>query len=334
MKKEYKINTLFFLIGIGIFTFLIIRFGIVNILNEIAQIGVWFIPIIFIWMIIYSLNTIAWKIIIGNHLKVNFLQLVSLKISSFALNYITPVIALGGEPWKVMNIKRLIGIERASSSVILYDLMHILSHFFFWTFTLFIIFFTVKPTLATYIVLGVVLAFLISIILIIYKWYKKWIVFSFIHFLNKIPLLKKVAAKLSKQEDTLEEIERQIVAFYNTRRKEFYLSLGMEFFARIVGAIEFFLIMRAIQIDINFFEAIYISAATSLLTNLVGFVPLQLGTREGSLYLVYESLKLAPAQGIVVSLATRVREFFFIFFGLILMRINPLTKPVEDESHS
>ena len=116
MKKEYKINTLFFLIGIGIFTFLIIRFGIVNILNEIAQIGVWFIPIIFIWMIIYSLNTIAWKIIIGNHLKVNFLQLVSLKISSFALNYITPVIALGGEPWKVMNIKRLIGIERASQS--------------------------------------------------------------------------------------------------------------------------------------------------------------------------------------------------------------------------
>ncbi|HQN98371.1 MAG TPA: lysylphosphatidylglycerol synthase domain-containing protein, partial [Bacteroidales bacterium] len=283
---------------------------------------------------IYCMNTLAWKKIIGNHLNVNFFQLVSLKISSFALNYITPVIALGGEPWKVMNIKRLIGIERASSSVILYDLMHILSHFFFWTFTLFLIFFTVKPTLATYIVLGVVFIFLISLILIIYNWYKKGIVFSFINFLNKIPFLKKLAANLAKQGETLEEIERQIVEFYKTRRKDFYASLAYEFFARIIGSIEFFLIMQAIQIDINLFEAIYISAATSLLSNLVGFVPMQLGTREGSLYLVYESLKLAPEQGIVVGLATRVREFFFIFVGLILMRINPLSKPIEDESIS
>ncbi|GAB6279860.1 MAG: lysylphosphatidylglycerol synthase transmembrane domain-containing protein [Lentimicrobium sp.] len=334
MKKDYKINTIFFAVGIGIFSFLVIRFGIVKLIKEIAQIGLWFIPIIIVWMVIYCMNTLAWKKIIGNHLNVNFFQLVSLKISSFALNYITPVIALGGEPWKVMNIKRLIGIERASSSVILYDLMHILSHFFFWTFTLFLIFFTVKPTLATYIVLGVVFIFLISLILIIYNWYKKGIVFSFINFLNKIPFLKKLAANLAKQGETLEEIERQIVEFYKTRRKDFYASLAYEFFARIIGSIEFFLIMQAIQIDINLFEAIYISAATSLLSNLVGFVPMQLGTREGSLYLVYESLKLAPEQGIVVGLATRVREFFFIFVGLILMRINPLSKPIEDESIS
>jgi hypothetical protein len=170
-------------------------------------------------------------------------------------------------------------------------MMHILSHFFFWVSAIFLVVFNIKPTKGAYIFLGVLLLFMLWVIAIIYRWYKKGIVFSFMHFLKKIPLLKKTAAKILEKEKTLQKLKIRLFAFYNTRRKGFYYTLGFEYLSRLIGSLEFYFIMRALGLNIDFLQAVYISAASSLLANIMFFMPLQFGTREGSLYLVYDSLR-------------------------------------------
>ncbi len=122
-----------------------------------------------------------------------------MKITGFALNYLTPVVALAGEPWKVMNVKKLIGVEKASASVILYNMMHILSHFFFWVSAIVLVIFNIKPTRGAYIFLGVLLIIMLWIIAIIYRWYKMGLFFPLCTFLKKLPLLKAPAVQNFKQ---------------------------------------------------------------------------------------------------------------------------------------
>ncbi|NLH51610.1 MAG: UPF0104 family protein [Bacteroidales bacterium] len=322
MSKDTRNNLIFFLVGLVLLSWMVYDFGVERLLRELFKVGWWILPIIGLWLVIYILNTSAWNVILGRNCHVRFGKLLSMKITGFALNYLTPVVALAGEPWKVMNVKKLIGVEKASASVILYNMMHILSHFFFWVSAIVLVIFNIKPTRGAYIFLGVLLIIMLWIIAIIYRWYKNGIVFSFMHFLKKLPLLKAPAARILSKEKILTEIENQVVAFYNTRRKAFYYTLGFEYASRLIGSLEFYLIMRALGLNIDILQAVYISAASSLLANIMFFMPLQLGTREGSLYLVYESLRFPPGQGVLVSIVTRIREFFWILLGLLLMKFS------------
>lgn len=328
--KNKHLNLIFLVIGSIILAALLWEFGFENLVTNIRITGWWLVPILAIWLVIYIMNTLAWRVIIGNTSRVNFVKLLSLKITGFSINYVTPVVGLAGEPWKILNIRQLIGIEKASSSVILYNMIHFLSHFYFWVTALLLILFSTKLDTMSLLLFGFVLLLLLSVIGLFYLWHSRGIVHSFIRLIDKLPVLKKIAEKTKYHEESLNKIENQIVELYQHRRKAFYYSLIVEYSARIIGSLEFFFIMRAINADISFLQSVYISAASSLLANLFFFVPLQLGTREGSLYLVYQGLKFTPSLGIYVSFVTRIREFFWILIGLILLRINLIGKNAHE----
>lgn len=320
--KTQKFNIAFFIFGIAMLTYLVLDFGLARIMENIIRTGWWFIPILGIWFVIYMMNTLAWHYIIGHGHNSNFREILRLMISGFAINYITPVVGLAGEPYKVINISTKIGIHKASSSVILYNMMHILSHFYFWLATIVLVVAFTSLTLSAYIISGICFLVLIFFIIIFYAWHRKGVVYTLLGFLSRIPFLKKSIKRLQEKNETLNQIDDQIRYLYNRRKKSFYIILGIEFIARIIGSFEFYFIMKAIGHDVSIMEAIYISAASSLMANLFFFIPLQLGTREGSLYLVFDSLRLTPELGVFVSLVTRIREFFWILVGLILMRIT------------
>jgi hypothetical protein len=47
-----------------------------------------------------------------------------------------------------------------------------------------------------------------------------------------------------------------------------------------------------------------------------------LGTREGGLVLILEGLKYASGVGVYVGLINRIREFFWIFVGLVFIQFR------------
>lgn len=321
MSKKSKI--ILFLVGIAIFIYLVLDFGLNNILINLQKTGWYFIPVIGIWAFVYLFNTFAWQLIIGNgKSQIPFHKILSITISGFALNYITPSVAVGGEPYRIAVLKNLIGTSKAVSVTLLYTMIHIMSSFVFWILIILLALFSVPLSVANKIILIFILIIFSAIVYFFITRHKKGVAKALINFTLKIPYIKKITTKYANKSESIEKIDEQITELYLKRRKNFYQALSWETFARIVASVENLFILKAIGINITFSEALYINAVSSFIINIFFFMPLELGSREGGLVLVLKTIKISSSLGIYLGLVNRIRELFWVLVGLILITLS------------
>ncbi|MGB3064448.1 lysylphosphatidylglycerol synthase transmembrane domain-containing protein [Sphingobacterium thalpophilum] len=323
-SKVYKV--LFMLIGIGTLAYMIHAMGIQEIWNNLEKIGWWFLPVLGSWAILYWMNALAFKAIIQEPLlrqtDVPFWKVLQLTVSGYAINYITPFVALGGEPYRIMELKNYVGGSKAGSSVLLYGVMHILSHILFWVASVFLILWFVPASTLVNLACAVIVVMAIVCTWLFTRFYKKGITVSLLTTLSRLPMVgKKINAVLQAKFETLNDVDQQVRNLFQNRRDRFYVALFWEFFARVVGCFEIYFIGLALAIDIDFVDAMIISSGSSLFANLVFFFPMQLGTREGGLAMAVMSIGLPASVGIFMGIVTRIREIVWIMIGLGWMSI-------------
>ena len=325
MKEKFRNIFWFF----GIFAIVVMLFTFDMDYEELWQnlrkAGIWFPAVILLWVFIYCLNAWSWFIIIrdGKHAKIPFWKVYKLTISGFALNYATPVGLMGGEPYRIMELTPYVGASKATSSVILYVMMHIFSHFCFWLASA-ILYVLVEPmNWGMGIVLSVVVAACLLAIYFFVKGYRNGMAVRSLRILGHVPFVKKWAQRFAvEKKESLERVDAQIAELHRQRKTTFYASLGLEFTARVVGCLEVYFILNILTSDVSFLACILIMAFTSLFANLFFFSPMQLGAREGGFALATGGLAIPSAFGIYTGLITRVRELIWIVIGVLLMKVG------------
>lgn len=318
----YKIILL--IIGLVTLAAMVNSIGIEEIWLNIQQMGYWFVPVIGSWLLIYLFNAWAFYVIIYEPkypaTKLPFWQVFKLTVSGYAINYITPFVSLGGEPYRVMELEKSVGLKKATSSVLLYGLMHMFSHVLFWLASVILI--VAFVPMNQIIIGGGIALFVIGSVLIYWfiRVYKKGFTVSSIRTLAKVPFLKKKMTKLlTEKQAFLEGTDEQIRELYADRKPIFFQSLAFEFIARVIGCAEIYYTAMAIGLEMSWVEALVVSSGSSLFANLIFFFPMQLGTREGGLALALKSIGLAGSHGIFIGVITRIREIVWIIIGLTLM---------------
>ncbi|MFD2556470.1 lysylphosphatidylglycerol synthase transmembrane domain-containing protein [Sphingobacterium tabacisoli] len=322
MGKAAKI--VFFTLGIGVLVYMVYAIGLEDIWSNLKQIGWWFLPVMLSWLLIYLMNAFAFRDIIYEstkpETKMPFLKIFQLIVSGYAINYITPFVALGGEPYRIMELKRYVGSAKAGSSVLLYTMMHILSHLAFWVLSVGLILWFVP---SSSLVLGTCVIIIVLAVFLtwwFYRVYQKGVAVSLIRSMSRLPLLgTKIRLFGQREEVMLRDIDNHIKELYGEHRTKFYSSLAWEFFARIVGCAEIYFIAIALGLDMTYIEALVVSSGSSLFANLIFFFPMQLGTREGGMAMAMASVGYAASAGIFIGLVTRIRELAWIAIGLIMM---------------
>ncbi|NOX19155.1 MAG: flippase-like domain-containing protein [Chlorobi bacterium] len=321
--RNAKVKTIFFIVGFALFLYLINRFGIENILVNIRKTGWWLLPITGIWAFVYLLNAQAWSLVIKSFKhKISFKDIFSISLSGFAINYITPVVNLGGEPYKIMALKERLGLNGSVASVILYSMLHFLSSFVFWFLAIILAAVSLPLTNDLRLILAAAFLFTLAGVWFFYKRHKNGVFNSLLNLIKKLPFTAKLSEKMKLKEESLNKIDSQIIELYTKQRGTFFASLFLETFARIVASVEYIFILRAIGIDIGLEDAIYINAFSSLILNLFFFIPMGLGVREGSLFLIMGGLNITSAIGVYIGLVNRIREFFWILIGLLLIQFR------------
>lgn len=325
MKNSYR--NIFFLIGVIAIVIMLFTFDMKydELLNNLKRAGFWFPVVVLLWVFIYMINAVSWYMIIHDNKEnhVPYLKVYKFTITGFALNYATPFGFMGGEPYRIIELTPYVGVSKATSSVILYVMMHIFAHLCFWFSSIFLFIFMYSVNIGTGIILTFAGGFCLFLIYFFIKGYKNGMAVKTLRLCKKTPFLKKWATHFAEEKkEMLERIDSQIAELHKQRKKTFYTTLFLEFTTRILGSLEVFFILKILTPDVNFLTCILIMAFTSLISNIFFFFPMQLGVREGGFAISTGELALTGAFGIYIGLITRVRELIWIGIGMLLMKVG------------
>lgn len=326
MKKKYQ--NAFLLFGLAVLALMVSQLHFDEVWAGVRRAGYWFLAVVLLWAVLYLFNTAAWRVIIANiaprdkH-KVGFWWLYKITVTGFALNYATPGGLMGGEPYRIMSLAPKIGTEKASASVLLYAMTHIFSHFWFWLSSAALYAVTQPMNVFMSVLLSAVALFCAVALWLFLKGYRHGIVVSIMGLLRRFPLVKRKAQPFfESHKEKLQNIDRDMTMLRNSNPRSFMLAVALEFVCRVVSALEIFFILLVIMPSADYLECILILAFTSLFANMLFFMPLQLGGREGGFLMSAHGLQLSVSAGIFVALLVRLRELIWTAIGLLLIKID------------
>ena len=122
------------------------------------------------------------------------------------------------------------------------------------------------------IMLLIVAAFCCLGIYFFMKGYRNGLAMKTLKVFTHIPGLRRKARKfVEDKRETVERIDSQIAELHRQNKRTFYLSLFLEFAARIVGCLEIWFIFMILTDSVSFWDCILIQAFTSLFANLFLF---------------------------------------------------------------
>ncbi len=280
-----------------------------------------------IWVVVYAFNAGAFSVIVnsGKHDKhLSYAHACKLTVSGFAFSYTTPF-GVGGAPYRVMELSSYIGTPRAMSATVLYSMTHVLSHFFLWMtgVVLFILLYFQRMDAWLWLLAALFTAVFAVVLYFFYYGYRNGMIVRLYGLLLHIPLLKKPARRFyDRHKEAMEQVDSNIAALH-AQPRAFYGALSLEYLGRLTNAWEYFFILHALNLPVGFGDAVLVLAFSSLVGNVLFFLPMQLGAREGSLAAIVDILGFgAPSLGLLASFYTRVREIFWIIVGVLLVKVG------------
>lgn len=346
-RGETIFKRLMFLIGLVSIVVMVFTFNISW--GELYRIlfQTWWLPlaVLLMWAPLYLVSAYAWLTILrgqGECKNVGLPIMYKWTITGFALNSLTPMGLLGSEPYKIVELKARVGVQRATSSVLLFSMMHIYTHFWFWltavaVYVVLAVASLAKMTVALAITLAFGALFAYGGIYIFRKGYRNGFVLKMLHGLGHVIGLKKWARRMEdKYGDNIATIDRQISQLRGQNPRIFRKTFLLEYCERILQSSEVFFVLLSLGMAsgngfadyaILFVYSFLMLAFTSLFANILGFIPMQLGTREGGYALAATFFGLTTGVGMTVSIVCRLREIIWDGIGLLL--ITQKTKRYE-----
>lgn len=332
MKNRWR--NIFFVCGVVAVAIMLLTFDSdwAHVAHVLSDAGIWFPIIVLIWLVVYLMNAWSWSLIINDSSgpRVSFGRVFRLTVSGYALNYVTPLGLLGGEPYRIMELSPQVGSKKAVSSVLLYAMMHVCSHFCFWLgsvglYMVLHLFAPEKYALGGWMIAMLsLLTVVFSVVLYFFSLgYRYGFVVKVFGVLCRIPLVRRWAMGfLDLHRSQLMEVDAQISSMHVSRRAPFWGALTLEIAARVVSSTEYWLLMGMLIEGFSFSDSILVMAFSSLFSNLIFFSPMQLGGFEGGMALAAGGLSVPSAYGLYTALVARLRELVWTVVGIILIKFG------------
>jgi len=315
-----KLQLLLFVCGSAVFAYLVARIGVGQLLADAARTGWLFVPIVLLYGVVCACNAGAWWLSVADQPShPPFWRTYAITVAGFSLNFMTPMVNVGGEPFKIAAIAPWLGLRRAAGSVVIYQMLHTLGMLLSFLTAVVLGALLLPPYPAILAGLAIAFVALAALILLLLTGHRRGGLTRLLDLLHRVPLLDRLARRLEPKRATLTQMDEQITEFYHRRPRRFLQAVTLEYLSRSIFMLEYVLIAMGVGVSITFAQAYVICGLTSLVQNIIFVVPFEVGTKEGSLYLVFQLLGLDPALGVYTAIVSRLRDLACIGGGLALV---------------
>ena len=258
-----------------------------------------------------------WLILSGRRLEAAWLyRLWRVRMVGEAFNAIIPAASLGGEPIKVLLLKRLHGTDygTAAASLVMAKTTILLALIGFSTIGLSMMLRTDAFADDYGLPAGAGLAALAAGAMGFFA-IQRWRMASRLGgWLARHPLGRRLERALVH----LQAIDDSFTAFYRQRPGRFAGALALALMSWLLGAAELYVVLGFFGHGISVAEALIIDSVLQLIRAGSFFIPASLGVSEAGFVLLFEALTGQPTLGLAAAIVRRCREVLWIAWGVAI----------------
>jgi uncharacterized protein (TIRG00374 family) len=328
-----KARIIFLCVGIILLGLLFAVFGVKEPVRQIVDFGWKFWLCVVIYLFNQLLLSYGWMVLIPCKLKArNYIDVLFARIAGDSTTTINSAAGVAGDALKALYLKDIVPFKKGFASVVLDRMLHTVGNTLLVVFGIIAAFFKLNlPSWTLILLLAVVLCFLLLMVFLIKNHSRGFIQYI----VSKMPgfLKKKILTKERKPKIVQLDDEIKMVFSYKKNLRHVYVSLFMHTIPVLLsGTLEVYVIMYFINGSVTFFDAMLVYIFGLFIASIAFFVPLNIGTSEGSYAIALRLLGYNPQLGIAIGMLRRIRALVWSLPGLFLLFHKGLTGGKKDIS--
>jgi hypothetical protein len=289
---------LLYMFGVSILLLLITGLPFADVIEAIQVVGPDIMLLLIVpavWVIPYAMTL---KILLNN--RVSFQDALYTQVSGDAFNSITPLLGLGGEPYKAKHLSNFVSLEDASRAIVQSRLIHALSGVLFAAIVISITVLVVDLSrisgFATGLSIVAAIMFTVSLLLI-------WVTMS------RVPT--RITGLVLSRFKIIEDFQHARLPW-----STLWLALIYKLSGRSGKFLELYVIFRVLDIVPTFADMMLVEAMIMASISIFFFVPQGIGVNEAGIVTAFTIAGYAAATGIAFGLIRRARMVVYALFGL------------------
>lgn len=325
MKRNLLVGFLSVTIGLALFGLVLKLAGLENIVGSVGAFSpAYFFQFLLVSFMLFLAATYRWKTILeGEKIRISIWTLLKYKFAVFGLNYLTPSARLGGEPIKILLMKRQkVKSPKSFASVVVDNFVGMGIDAVVAALILLVLLATGMPfsesarrlflALATFALVGVTASYVLLA-------KKRGTVFSYLLTIagtltgtKKHKWFKILYEKAAKAEFYMRDMLTNRQKSKNLWRAILFASLSWP-----LTVLQYKLALQMLGIDVSFAQ-ILISIIMLSFTTLIP-IPAALGVQEAGQFSAFKLFSANPNAGIALSLVLRAKDMLFLLVSFLLV---------------
>lgn len=273
------------------------------------------------YFLVFLLDAGGWRYAFDRAIPVSLSGLTMIQIIGKAVNLVTPLAPIGGEPLKayLLHARGVPLAEGFASVVVSRTLVTIAHGLFVVGVTAFTLAYLDLPAVLLKAVLGAVLAGVVLVGAFILLQTRGL-------FGGLLGILRRLGLGLVSLEDGARDLDRRIAGYYRHHRARASAALALNVLGWLAEGLEVYVILALLGLPRSPALALAVTAFSSTVRAASFVVPASLGVQEGGNVLIFASFGLPPDAAMAFSILRRFREAAWAAAGFSLLSWSGLDR--------